>query len=505
MFLRSLASRICYSLMIAALISTLAVQSVQVLGTQPARLLLLDEVGFGDSLVLHGSLRLLRTGHVYHALTDPPYLPSIYSPLVYHLYARPTQWFPENPFIGPRLVVLCSFILCVGVVVSITRRLLPVSYSWIWALLLATSIQSMGPWILQLRGDFPGVLFGLMSIRFLMIPGAYAAALAGVCAGMALQFKITYAAALVSGALWLVIRKEWKAALGFSIAAGVTCVGIYGLFAMKEPRMLSQVFALSTIVRDLQGCIKIVLQVSAHIVVLLALAGIPRFLTSVNSRRFLVVLFAGASLGIACVTDLQAGGNINYFFEALLALVPIAVAGCYQLMSGCRRQPGMCLFVAGVILYAFAVPSARKLLQNPETLQPAETTRKNERMRRVYQVLEGRHLFSTIPRLALLDPNPPLMDAFFLSYLGRLGKLDTEPWLRSIRQEEFDAVILAADEDAPESYRTIRRMEPEGFRETIPAHYRLHCTILGARIYLPRNRPEDGGFLRQLQEVGCEP
>ena len=159
---------------------------------QLGNLFLLDEAGYGDSYVLYDVQHFEKTGVIYRDPSNPPYLPALYGPLVYRLYALPSRLASENPFLGPRLVALAAFFLCIAMVVSIVRVLIPVRAAWWWGLLIATSIMSLGNWPVQLRGDFSGILFSLLAIRLLLVRSRYAVALAGLCAGFAMQFKLTY-------------------------------------------------------------------------------------------------------------------------------------------------------------------------------------------------------------------------------------------------------------------------------------------------------------------------
>src|SRR5262249_57806965 len=65
-------------------------------------------------------------------------------------------------------------------------------------------------------------------------------------------------------------------------------------------------------------------------------------------------------------------------------------------------------------------------------------------LERLEHALAGHRIFSTIPRLALFDPDPPLMEPYLLTYLHRLGKVDLGPIVEPIRRNEYDAVITDA-------------------------------------------------------------
>src|SRR5262245_23389758 len=127
--------------------------------TEFSRLPSLDEAGDGDSYILYDTLNYLKTGVIYRDLSQPPYLPAQYSPLLYMLYSVPGRVVTlENPFVGPRLLALSTFFLCILIAVSIVRTLVPIQFAWIWGVLLAASIGSMRDWVLQLRGDFPAIV-----------------------------------------------------------------------------------------------------------------------------------------------------------------------------------------------------------------------------------------------------------------------------------------------------------------------------------------------------------
>jgi Na+-translocating ferredoxin:NAD+ oxidoreductase RnfD subunit len=146
--------------------------------------------------------------------------------------------------------VLTAFLLCVGMVISIVRTLVPARSAWLWGLVLATSIHPMEGWVLDIRGDFPAILFTLTAIRLLMTRSPKAVLIVGACAGFATQFKFVYVAALLAGSLWLLLRRKWKESAIFIAAAALSSGGLYFLFWLREPRTLAQTLALSPGIPD---------------------------------------------------------------------------------------------------------------------------------------------------------------------------------------------------------------------------------------------------------------
>jgi hypothetical protein len=51
----------------------------------------------------------------------------------------------------------------IGLAASVARTLIPARLAWVWGVLLGCSIRSMWGWVLQGRGDFPGIGFELLA------------------------------------------------------------------------------------------------------------------------------------------------------------------------------------------------------------------------------------------------------------------------------------------------------------------------------------------------------
>jgi hypothetical protein len=207
------------------------------LGEQMANFPLFGDAGYPDSYILYDIQHFQRTGVIYRDLSQPPSQPSQYSPMLYMLLALPGSLLPiENPFVGPRVIVFAAYLLCVVVTASIAHAIIPLRSTWLWSILLGSSITCMTFWILQLRSDFLGILFELLSIRLLLRRSRWDILTAGICAGLALQFKITMIAALAAGSLWLLLKRNWHLLLLFVLAGVATFGGLYFLFSLREPR-----------------------------------------------------------------------------------------------------------------------------------------------------------------------------------------------------------------------------------------------------------------------------
>jgi len=460
------------------------------------RLFLLNDAGYGDSYVLYDVQQFQGSGVIYRDLSRPPYTPSAYSPFVYIFYSLPGRIVSsENPFLGPRLMVVAAFILCIAMVVSITCTLIPKRFGWLWGLLLTTSIASMGKWVLQLRGDFPGIFFSLLAIRLLFVQSPWAILLAGVSAGFATQFKFTFLAALAAGSLYLLGRRRWKDVALFAAAGFLASAGIYLLYWLREPQMIVHLTSLRIGFIDPVGSLRFAYVALSEPVVLLALLAIPPTASHVSPRWALLGLFALTSFVIAGLTDLHPGGNINYFFEGLFAVVPAAALGVMRLLTFARRSIAVAVFVVALFLFQFPHQRLRERQEriSDHTIGIRAVEADNQSFRRMQNVLRGQHIFSTVERLALLDPAPALVNAF------SFWTINPEAIYDRIRSSEFDIVITAS---TAQKYRGVDYISPD-LRQAIVTAYTPYCEIYGVLLHLPRNRPPGSALVQDLNKIGC--
>jgi hypothetical protein len=484
-----------------ALVLLLVTGSFYVGARQLAYLFRLNDAGYADTYILYDVQRFEETGVIYHDLMQPPYMPSQYSPLVYMFYRLPAQIPFQNSSLGPRLAALSAFSLCVAMVISITRALIPVRAAWFWALLMATSIMSLELWPVQLRGDFPGIFFSLAAIRFLLTRFRYRALLAGMCAGLATQFKFTYVAALAAGTLWLLFRKQWKELVPFVAGGAALSLALYFLFWLREPRMVPQILALAPGIRDVKGCLELFSVAIREPLVVLALPALPLVVRWGWSKWALLLLFIVVSFAIGGLTDVQAGGNVNYFYEGLFALIPLSVVGVFRLMAWSRANLAVALFLSGLILLQFWLADAEALFSARSEINPRTVVRQNEQFRKTTDALHGRHIFSTIPRMAVLDPHPALVEPYLMTYMQRLGKVNPQPILQRVRSGEF-ALVITADHD--DSWRGVPKVQAD-LAKAILAAYEPYCSLPSMVLYLPLRSVGESDLPQKLHQIGCTP
>jgi len=463
---------------------------------------MLGEAGYGDSYILYDVVQFRRTGLIHREPSVLPYPPAQYSPLLYIVLALPGRIFEtSNPFLGPRVVILLAFAACVAVTGAIAAAIIPVRGARAWGVLLASAIGTMpGPgWVLMLRADFLGAAFSLLSIRFLMDSGRWSALLAGVAAGVAFQFKITFVAALAAGGLWLLVLKRWRDLLLFAAAGAVFALGPYLYFQVREPQTLARILVSDSILRDYRGLARLALTTAGQPVFLLALAALPQVMRRGLSRRWLLLLFATTSLAVALITGAHAGANINYFFEGLFALTPIAALGVLRLAGGGVTSG---LFVAGLLLSYAVLPNidaARNLITE---LSPASRLAERQPIEMMQLALPGHRVLSTVPRIAILTDEPVLTEPFYMAYQQKLGKSDTAPIVARVRQQDFEAVVTPR---RPTQWRGVPMVPPDLWSAIAEAYAPFCAPGPNLLVYLPRGAARDVAVGDKLRALGCTP
>ena len=488
---------------IASILILICLVSILEYTVQGLSLFRLDEAGYGDSYILYDALQFQKTGRIYRNLAEPPFLPAQYSPLVYLLYSFPgrvASW--ENPFVAPRLVAIAAFLACICLITSIVRALFRSGLVWVWGLLLPFSIRLIPSWIFQLRGDFPGLALSLLAIRFLLSGSRWAVPLAAVCAGLAILVKFTFVAAASAGAAWLLVQRRWRDLARFIAFFAVASLGPFLLYFLREPEMISQMLSLSPGVRNVGGNVELMNKVAGELVILLSLVGLASMEWRALAKETLLALYLATSFMVAAVTAVQAGANINYYWETLFASIPFAVLGVLRLMELAGRHTALGPALAVFLFIHSLFPVAMRAEEGVPTLKKGWVESGDDEIRKLSQVLAGSRMFSSFPRLALLDPNPPLTEPFFLSYLHRLGKVDLGPFTRPLLRREYDVVITYA---WGFSWRNVNQLDPE-LRSAIASSYKPYCMFHRGLFHFPDGVDPSTSILKgRLREIGCSP
>jgi hypothetical protein len=483
----------CLVLLLFCAVSALSLAIQQGVG-----LFSLGEAGYGDSYIYHSAQTYLQTGQIYPDLRNPFELPSLYGPMLYVLLSLPMRaihW--ENSYLAPRLLILASFLACLYLVASISRKLIHHRSAVPVSLLLAASFAALRGWPIQLRADFPSILFALLAIRLLLSSRPWAPALAGAAAGFALTFKFTYVAAAAAGFLWLIYQRKWKTLIAFSIASALASVGVYSLVLLREPHMLPNIFAFSSPVPDYRFAVACLYHLAMEPVLLLGVTMIPLLLVRRWPRWFLLALFFLISFSVAAVTNIQAGGNMNYFFECLFAITPFATMGVFWLRERTTNFGGALL---ALLLLSFGLnPSALYAVRTIDVGRHAAA--QNRFLQDLRGAFAGLNVFSTIEGASHLTGKVVIAEPYLLSYLERTGRRDSAPWAARVQQREFDLIVTNVEET---SYRGIAHITPK-IRAAIEESYRPFCACRDMLLFSRRQENSDSLLTQRFAAVGCRP
>jgi hypothetical protein len=463
-----------------------------------AGLFSLKERGYGDGYILHTVEQYLKTGQLYPDLHGHDELPSQYSPLLYIMFSVPVRigsW--ENSYVGPRLMVLASFLACLGLVASISRKLIGCRAAVPVSMLLAGSFGAFfqQKWPTQLRGDFPSICFALLAIRLLLEDRPWSCALAGAAAGFALQFKLTYVAAGTAGFLWLIYHRKWKSSIAFMMAAALTSLGVYVFMLVREPHMLEHILVLRSSVPDYSAVRQFLYQLGREPVLLLGVTMVPVLVF----RRWLewspLALYFLISFALSTLLSIQAGANINYFFESLFAITPFAAAGMFWLREQINEVSSV--FVA-LLIWSFGIHPA--VVSTRETMRVArDAPAENRYLEQLRVEFAGKNVFSTVGWASHLTQNVAITEPYLLSLLERRAKWDSAPWVARIRQQRFDLVV--ADLPAA-SWRGIPHIPPK-IRTAIEDTYEPFCACPGILLFHRRGENLDSVELERFVAIGC--
>jgi hypothetical protein len=477
-----------------------ATQVLALLTNQIPLIALHESIGNGDAFVLGGVEGLRTTGVLYPAWGQEHLVPPLYSPFLYWMHAVAWSVVPtENPYIGPRLLELVWFLAALASAALVAQRLIPARGTFRLALLSAVSFSVMTSWVMQLRSDFPGITCSMLALYFLMSRRPRDVWWAGLLAGLALQFKITFVAAAAAGCLWLLLYRRWQDFVRFAAAAAVSSVGLYFLINQFEPEMLNSILMMRKMIAHPAGVVRFIREVFNEPSFLLALAIFATMLARPFGRWRLLALFLGCSFVVATYTSLQAGASINYFYEPLLASTPFVTLGMLRLRSARLGSAGT--FLGLLVLLPYALPLLARTLREAINV-PARVEQRNADYDSLRTALKGKTLLSTMPDVTAAVPDRVVPDSILLNYLVLTAGADISPLEAKVRQGDFDLVVTH-----PGDYLWRRVPElPRGLRRAIMDSYHPYCLLRNMLVHLPNNPARSNEELAQrIKNLGCQP
>jgi len=466
------------------------------------------DVGYPDSSNLLMLGEVSRSGHIYPTFDRPPYLVTIYGPLTYALLAVPyrlAQAAGISPQVLVRLSIVGAVCLCVLLIFLISRRLYSSSpIAWLCAL-FAVSALPMAQWTTQIRGDFLALEFSLLSVYlFLLTNGRPKVIGAAICAGIALLFKQTFMAVPIAITSWLIYTRRYKVAVLWAASCAFTVVGGYAFAWWREPLMLKHYDAYRHPVFEYRGALRILRVAVLQSVLPFAVIGGFLALWKRTPERLLFTVYCAIAWLVAILTIPQVGGNINYFWEPLLASAVLAGPGLCELQRKANRTPILVTAMLFVLLGRWLLPILREdlgYLRNCYTSLSDYQVRKMK-WESFVSTVSGQRLLSTIPAVTVHSMIPEVPEPFLNSTLELRGQWNFGPVVAQMESGMYDLIVIQkgeADDLYPPS-RGLRRWS-DGMWRALKRTYRLACVFEDMEVWLPRRGA--GEIFPRLSAIGC--
>ena len=480
------------------------------------------QLEFGEGNVLASSLRVAHGESAYPPLTaQPPYVISPYGPLLYWIEAPLVRWFGGGSGAGFGAGRLLSLLATFAAGVLLVLLLHRWTGSWRTALLfgaLYPCLPQVGVWAATMRSDSLAVMLSLAGL-YVVAAGDKTRRWASVLFPAAVFFlaailvKPTLVAAPAAVFLSMVVRKEWRAALGFGAAmvtgillaffwmqhvtAGAFLVQLAG--SHPEPYTLRHYLRVAAMVMREQAIPTAML--AAFVVV------------SVKRRALTLPLLFIVMALLSTLSAGMAGASANHFM-AWGAAVCIGAGMAYQLAEESadrftRALVPLVLFamVASVLatstlswllwndtsttegpLQAFG-----KWLPYQQRIFPIDTEVPRDciELQDYLASLPGKNVVSENTGAAILAGKTLLVtDPYSYGQLVLAGKLPGTPLEQMLREHRVDAVVLGQD------VARLRTADfnrwPPSFLDAVEQNYKWERSFKcaeGRAVYVPRVAP----------------
>jgi dolichyl-phosphate-mannose-protein mannosyltransferase len=464
------------------------------------------DVGYPDSANLLRVGDLVRSGQMYPDFHRPPYQLSVYAPLTYVLHAIPYALGEQiglSHQVAVRLGVLAAFLLCLTLLFLIGRVTCGSSVGGWLAVLFAASIFPLGQWTTQIRSEFWAIAFSLAALLIVIRstrPRALIAA--AIVAGLAPIVKQTFIAASAAVLIWLLVSRNFKSAAIWSATVCVTLLAGFGIAWWREPGMLEHLSALTESAIDYRGAFGFLAWALSQPVAPFTAFGLVLVPSTCRNDVLLVATFCTLSWLIAASTILHAGGNVNYFWEPLLAS---SILGAYALREidgrvGLSRAAST--LIAVVLLWACASIVADDVRYLRDSFHELVTYHaRRQRWISFTSVLAGHRILSTYPPITALSNTPEVPDPYLNAVLERAGKWSYAPVVAQLEAGQFELVVVNRGYPAREiEYRGVPFWSA-GMHDALTASYTRGCVFEDLDVWVPAR--SSSTLLPTLVAVGC--
>ena len=220
-------------------------------------------------------------------------------------------------------------------------------------------------------------------------------------------------------------------------------------------------------------------------------------------ERLLFLIYCVVAWLVAILTIPQVGGNINYFWEPLLASAVLAGPGLCELQRKASRTPILITATLFLLLLRSFLPmlghDLGRLRQSYRSVRGYQV-RKTKWESFVFTV-SGRRLLPTFPAVTFYSMNPEIPDPFLNSMLELRGRWDSGPVVAQIDAGVYDLVVIGKGQaDGVGGYRGVP-LWSDGMWSAMKRTYRLACVFEDKEVWLPRHASDE--ILPSLSAIGC--
>lgn len=433
---------------------------------------------------------------LYRDFQEPPYLLTPFPPLWYaSMAAAAKAGFSDMDSLTMfgRVLSLASLFAMVGL-----------AYNWNRQRGIAVGIALLTPalylsfpdlvfWATAARQDFPSLFFGFLAVFLVFYRTGPVwlslAAVASACAFLLKHSAVAVPVAIVLTLLWL---RRWKPAFLFcfvwAVPVGATLIGFeiasgglmglnlaganFGEFSFQYSHEIFVDVAMTT----------------GHGVVLFLLAaallGLLDCWEEPDDRARFLGLYFVTSMGLAFLGSGFANAGANHYLEAAWVWALLAPGGLARLRRAWEKDsplPAFVFVLALVLLFpALDVQRWEMLNRRPDNLAP------------VVPLVKGKRVLTDIPYLGARSRAPEFLDSISLTFAAKNGAWSSDTIVRSVRQKEYELVILRWRLEDPR-WKTTRYLRlGDELRDAIIQSYAFCFGLDSSYVYGPLGEDDAG-------------
>jgi hypothetical protein len=459
---------------------------------------------FPESAVVQTALWAKASGQIYPNLNQSPFTPAPYGPLFYAgltALAKAVGGDFERLLVTGRFIVFAAFLLLVVAAYRWERQRLTFAIALVAPALILAQID-FEAWNASVRPDLPALLAGFAAFYFLLTgPLSWRRLLfCGCLCGVAGLLKQSMIALPLAVLLYLLAKKEFRAALAF--AAGTAAVGIAVLapLALRHEPVLREMMLARYSPTSVFGALQLLradfVAYPWQIVFLgLGVLGLLRMDPKLVPARPLIAVYFVLAWLTGFYTSMAPGANMNAFLEAWIVTAICAPFAVADLVEGWSLTP----MTARLVIMLLWAGSMLIELNAWRTLMSIRPYAYGE----LAQAVRGRHVLSDIPYVTAHGSQPELLDPSVNHYLELAGQWSPQPVLQELQTGSFDYVVVGLSGNRARQWRGLTLFST-AILAGIERDYRPLCVAERFAVYVPHAHTVGDAAKQQFTKAGCK-